>query len=114
MKLAATASAFNNDNTLPKSFPILAVSLGIVAVSAAVWFARPAGKRVQPNLSVAPLTTDLGMQRHPSFSPDATQVVYEWLRDDGQRHLYIKVVGAGDPIPLTSGAAEEFGPAWSP
>src|SRR5438270_9717455 len=44
----------------PKSFPILAVSLGIVALSAAVWFARPAGKRLQPNLSVAPLTSDLG------------------------------------------------------
>lgn len=97
-----------------KRFPLLASSLGIVALSAALWFVLPAGKRPQPNLSVAPLTTDLGIQRHPSFSPDGTQVVYEWQRDDGQRHLYIKVVGAGDPIPLTSGAAEEFGPAWSP
>jgi Tol biopolymer transport system component/DNA-binding winged helix-turn-helix (wHTH) protein len=97
-----------------RPFPLLAFSLGIVALSAALWFARPAGKRPQPNLSVAPLTTDLGIQRHPSFSPDGTQIVYEWQRDGGQRHLYIKVVGTGDPIPLTSGAAEEFGPAWSP
>ena len=95
-------------------FPLLAVSFGIVGLIAVLWLVRPAGKRQQPNLSVVPLTTDLGMQRHPSFSPDATQVVYEWLREDGQRHLYIKVVGAGDPIPLTSGAAEDFGPVWSP
>jgi Tol biopolymer transport system component/DNA-binding winged helix-turn-helix (wHTH) protein len=95
-------------------FPPLAVSLGIVVLSAALWFVWPAGKGSQPNLSVVPLTTDLGIQRHPSFSPDGTQIVYEWQRDGGQRHLYIKVVGAGEPIPLTSGATEEFGPAWSP
>jgi Tol biopolymer transport system component len=61
-----------------------------------------------------PLTTGAGVERNPSFSPDGTQIVYEWAKEDGQRHIYIKVVGTGDPVPLTSGDAAEYGPAWSP
>jgi Tol biopolymer transport system component len=61
-----------------------------------------------------PLTTGAGVERIPSFSPDGTQIVYEWVKEDGQRHLYTKVVGSGDPVPLTSGNAAEYGPAWSP
>src|SRR5207248_809822 len=30
------------------------------------------------------------------------------------RHIYLKVVGPGDPIPLTSGPGAEYGPGWSP
>ena len=48
-----------------------------------------------------PLTTGLGAERNVSFSPDGTQIVYEWEQEDHrQRHIYIKVVGAGDPIPF--------------
>jgi Tol biopolymer transport system component len=54
------------------------------------------------------------MERNPSFSPDGTQVVYEWEQENGQHHLYLKAVGAGDPIPLTSGSGADYGPAWSP
>ena len=65
-------------------------------------------------LKVVPLTTGAGVERNPSFSPDGSQIVYEWAKEDGQRHLYIKLVGSGDPVPLTSGDAAEYGPAWSP
>ena len=78
------------------------------------WLTRVSTKRSETQLKVVPLTTGAGVERNPSFSPDGTQIVYEWAREDGQRHLYIKVVGSGDPVPLTSGDAAEYGPAWSP
>jgi Tol biopolymer transport system component len=62
---------------------------------------------------VTPLTAATGVERNPSFSPDGSQAVYEWERD-GQRHLYLKGIGPGDPTPLTSGEGAEYGPAWSP
>ena len=54
-----------------------------------------------------------GSERNPSFNPDGTQVVYEWERENGEHHLYLKVIGSGDPIPLTAGPGSEYGPAWS-
>jgi Tol biopolymer transport system component len=65
------------------------------------------------SLKAAPLTAATGVEMNPSFSPDGTQIVYEWNRD-GSRHIYLKVVGPGDPVPLTSGEGSEYGPVWSP
>jgi len=59
------------------------------------------------------LTGASGAERSTSFSRDGTQVVYEWEREDGEHHLYLKVIGSGDPIPLTTGPGSEYGPAWS-
>src|SRR4051812_33134733 len=59
------------------------------------------------------LTGAAGAERSTSFSRDGTQVVYEWEREDGEHHLYLKVIGSGDPIPLTAGPGSEYGPAWS-
>jgi Tol biopolymer transport system component/DNA-binding winged helix-turn-helix (wHTH) protein len=59
------------------------------------------------------LTGASGAERSTSFSRDGTQVVYEWEREDGEHHLYLKVIGSGDPIPLTAGPGSEYGPAWS-
>jgi Tol biopolymer transport system component/DNA-binding winged helix-turn-helix (wHTH) protein len=78
------------------------------------WSTRANTRRSDATLKVVPLTNGAGVERIPSFSPDGSQIVYEWEKEDGQRHLYIKVVGSGDPVPLTSGAAAEYGPAWSP
>jgi Tol biopolymer transport system component/DNA-binding winged helix-turn-helix (wHTH) protein len=78
------------------------------------WSTRAYTRRSETTLKVVPLTTGAGVERNPSFSPDGTQIVYEWVKEDGQRHLHIKVVGSGDPVPLTSGDAAEYGPAWSP
>ena len=64
--------------------------------------------------TIRPLTTDQGTERNASFSPDGTQVVYEWDQEDHRRHIYVKEVGAGDPVALTSGSSAEYGPEWSP
>src|SRR5439155_26461951 len=65
-------------------------------------------------IAVSPLTTGLGSERNASFSPDGTQIVYEWAQEDHRRRIYIKEVGAGDPVPLTHGTSAEYGPEWTP
>jgi Tol biopolymer transport system component/DNA-binding winged helix-turn-helix (wHTH) protein len=100
----------------------LAASLTVLVTLAAGWWwlTRSHASRPENPLKAMPLTTGSGIERNVSFSPDGTQVVYEWAQDDGKApvnvkpHLYLKVVGSGDPVPLTSGAAAEYGPAWSP
>jgi len=60
---------------------------------------------------VVPLTTDLGSEVHANFSPDASQITYEWRKEDGTPHIYVKLFGPGDAIRLTSSDLPEFGPA---
>ena len=100
------------------SGPMVLGALGIALSSALFagwwWFAPSLANRAEPALHVVPLTAGGGQERNPSFSPDGSQVVYEWMPEDGARHLYVKVVGAGDPIALTSGSDSDHGPAWSP
>jgi Tol biopolymer transport system component/DNA-binding winged helix-turn-helix (wHTH) protein len=92
----------------------LIVVLAALAIGAFWWRSQksspPAAERAR---KVVPLTSSAGVERNASFSPDGSQVVYEWLHD-GKRHLYVKVVGSGDPVPLTSRESAEYGPAWSP
>lgn len=66
------------------------------------------------SLRPVPLTTYSGLEATPSFSPDGNQVAFEWDKGDGERHIYVKLIGPGDPLQLTSGTGGEYGPAWSP
>jgi Tol biopolymer transport system component/DNA-binding winged helix-turn-helix (wHTH) protein len=93
---------------------VTTIALGVILFWGWWWSTRGYARRPETQLKVVPLTTGAGVERNPSFSPDGSQIVYEWVKEDGQRHLYIKVVGSGDPVPLTSGDAAEYGPAWSP
>ena len=52
---------------------------------------------------------------HPSFSPDGTRVAYTWNGTDGKHFaIYVKLIGAGDPVRLTRDTGRDFSPAWSP
>jgi Tol biopolymer transport system component/DNA-binding winged helix-turn-helix (wHTH) protein len=105
----------------PKAWLVALLALLVMFAAGWRWLTRPQTSRPENLLKVIPLTTGSGIERNVSFSPDGTQVVYEWAQDDGKApvngkppHLYIKVVASSDPIPLTWGAAAEYGPAWSP
>jgi Tol biopolymer transport system component len=62
-----------------------------------------------------PLTSSPGSEFSPSFSPDGKQVAFSW---DGEKQdntdVYIKLIGAGDPLRLTKDPAPDVSPAWSP
>jgi Tol biopolymer transport system component len=57
----------------------------------------------------------LGAADQPAFSPDGIQIAFTWTGDSGDNlDLYVKLIGAGTPLRLTTDPAEDFSPAWSP
>jgi eukaryotic-like serine/threonine-protein kinase len=64
---------------------------------------------------VVPFASFPGSKDHASFSPDGSQVAFAWDGGKpGKRDIYIKVVGSGDPLRITSSPEDEWLPAWSP
>jgi Tol biopolymer transport system component/DNA-binding winged helix-turn-helix (wHTH) protein len=65
--------------------------------------------------SSVPLTSYIGSEICPSFAPDGERVVFAW---DGETQdnfdIYIKQIGGGPPLRLTSDPAPDISPAWSP
>lgn len=55
------------------------------------------------------------MEFQPSLSPDGSQVAFSWngLNQDNF-DIYVKLVGRGEPLRLTSNPENDFSPAWSP
>lgn len=62
-----------------------------------------------------PLTSFPGRQITPAVSPDGKQVAFAWDGNKGDNFdIYVKLVGAGEPLKLTSNPAAESWPTWSP
>ncbi|MBP1598754.1 MAG: serine/threonine protein kinase [Acidobacteria bacterium] len=62
------------------------------------------------------LTSYLGAESQPSFSPDGNKVAFVWNGEkEDNFDIYIKQIGsAGTPMRLTANPAEERFAAWSP
>jgi serine/threonine protein kinase len=81
-----------------------------------LWLMRSPGKPPEAALNPAPLTTYSGFQARPSFSPDGNQVAFAWNGEKQDNFdIYVKMIGTnGPPLRLTTDAAQDYGPAWSP
>ena len=93
-----------------------AAGLGIGIVSAlAVWLWM-GGRRPPPAALVEfPLTAFDGFESEPAFSPDGIQVAFSWLREGASTaDIYVRLIGAGQPVQLTSTPEHDASPAWSP
>ena len=92
----------------------LAVILG-AATAFGLWFFRSRAPSPDAPLTAVPLTTYPGFQDAPDFSPDGNQVAFCW---DGDKQdnidIYLKLIGAGQALRLTTNAAADCRPAWSP
>ena len=65
-------------------------------------------------MRTTPLTSLPGQERHPSFSPDGNQIAFVWDGGNGDNQdIYIKVVGAGAPLRLTTHPDPDQKPVWS-
>ena len=94
-------------------WPVVAIS-AVIGIGSTLWFVRGGNTRaVDGAFHVTPLTTEPGFEGTPSFSPDGSQIAFEWDQGTGQPHIFIKVTGTGDPVRLTSASEAEYGPAWS-
>jgi Tol biopolymer transport system component len=68
----------------------------------------------RPPTLVTPLTMFDGRAQTPALSPDGKMVAFMW---DGEHHddfdIYLKVIGSGEPLRLTSNPRPEVTPLWS-
>ena len=90
-------------------------ALGLAGITIGfVRLTRPGSESKEP-LRAVPLTTQ-GVARYPSFSPDGNYVAFSWngLKQDNP-DIYVQQIGApGPPFRLTTDAANDYNPAWSP
>ncbi|MGA7411081.1 MAG: protein kinase [Bryobacteraceae bacterium] len=93
---------------------LVAAALGVIA-PATVFISSPRTKKLSPSVKVVTLTSNVGDEVSPSFSPDGNQITYSW---NGEKqdisHVYVKLISPGPPRKLTNNAAHDFWPAWSP
>ncbi len=87
----------------------------LVLAAAGGWFLLREATRPRPGLKAVPLTTMPGTEQYPSLSPDGNLVAYSW---DGPNldntDIYVQQIGGGAPLRLTTDAAIDLCPAWSP
>jgi DNA-binding winged helix-turn-helix (wHTH) protein len=87
------------------------VLIGLAAFAA--WHSRSAA--TPPAVRAYPLTTYPGFERSPALSPEGERVAFTW---DGEKQdnfdIYVKAIAAGAPLRLTTNAAADISPAWSP
>jgi len=105
-------------------FPAMAVGLtaAVILMGIAAWpepgTAREnAGRTPGPRADIAwpvQLTTNPGLDLHPSFSPQGDAVAYASDRT-GSFELYLRALaGTATEVPLTSDGRNNVQPAWSP
>jgi eukaryotic-like serine/threonine-protein kinase len=91
-----------------------AAAIAALTATSAVWL-WTRRSAASTSTTVVPLTTYAGFESHPSLSPDGNQVAFTW---NGERQdnldVYVKVVGPGTPLRLTTDPASDTSPAWSP
>lgn len=90
----------------------LTLALVIVAVKRGPL--RPSHEPDGPSPAV-PLTAYPGYEMQPTLSPDGSQVAFSWNGPtEDNFDIYLKLVGPGRPLRLTTNSAWDDSPAWSP
>ena len=104
----------------PRSLSPWWLALGGLAVAVAVLVTFAVRREEPPaapqaSLEIVPLTSYRGEERQPTFNPDGSQVAFTWNGPQQDNHdIYVKVVGAAEPLRLTTDPARDGSPAWSP
>jgi Tol biopolymer transport system component/DNA-binding winged helix-turn-helix (wHTH) protein len=96
--------------------PIVFVVLGAVA-ALTIWFLalRPAPKQPSPLLKINPITSFAGTEDQAAFSPDGNHIAFVWNGgSEDNSDIYVKMLGAEQPLRLTTNTAADTDPTWSP
>ena len=104
---------------LPAWIPALALAVILAIIAGRYWMNRQPATERETELVPVPLTSYPGYERDPSFSPDGTQVAFQWCKEGDlytgvQCDIYVKQIGVEPPFRLTSAPADDWSPAWSP
>jgi Tol biopolymer transport system component/DNA-binding winged helix-turn-helix (wHTH) protein len=77
-------------------------------------FTSPKAEHLPGAAEASPLTTFLGSELQPSFSPDGKQVAFIWNGEEQTEfHIYVLPVSGGAARQLTRSASSDYGPVWS-
>jgi DNA-binding winged helix-turn-helix (wHTH) protein len=93
------------------------VLAGFLTLVVGGWFVlKQRGQTSKPtNLRSIPLTSYPGWETSPSFSPDGSQVAFEWERENQDNaDIWVKQIGVEPSKPLTEDPAADMFPVWSP
>ena len=89
----------------------------LLAAVAGWWLLRPRVETVATDAALvpAPLTAAEGLEHRPNLSPDGNQVAYVWgEKATSIPHVFVKLIGQGKPVQLTSSPSQDSCPTWSP
>ena len=85
-----------------------------VACVLAMWLWTRGRQQAFPAIVESPLTAYEGFEAEPAFSPDGIQVAFSWRREGAAGDIYVRLIGAGQPVQLTNTPEQEGSPVWSP
>lgn len=113
-RLATSTLAANSKSTSKRKWWLVAAVIG-VSIAAAIWISLPRMKDPPSVAKIVGLTSNVGDENAPSFSPDGNQIAYSWNGEKQEiSHIYLKLIGPGPPLRLTNDPDQDFSPAWSP
>jgi eukaryotic-like serine/threonine-protein kinase len=94
----------------------LALATAVTFGLAWVYIPRGPSQPTLPPMKVAPLTSLLGFELNPSFSPDGNFIAFCWGGEkDDNIDVYIQRIGSSDPpFRFTTDPAADINPVWSP
>jgi hypothetical protein len=95
------------------SSAVVAVGAIFALSVAEFWILGSRDREPEEPLTAVPLTSYPGTEDFPSFSPDGTQVAFQWCPEVAC-NIYVKQIGVEPPSRLTDTRAWEYSPAWSP
>ena len=106
-------SEIRSPKMLGLAFGALAIAIiGFLAYQ--LYFRKPEPKNVLP-AKVVPFSGSTGNEDMPAFSPDGRQMAFAWNGGEGEQlDVYVKLIGAGEPVRLTNSAEDEVYPVFSP
>ena len=91
--------------------------VAVIAVGLAAWFHFHTSQPTRTALKIVPFAGFVGEQSGPVFSPDGNAIAFAWGGEgekDGHQNIYVKLIGAGTPLRLTTHSDADSSPAWSP
>ena len=99
---------------LPRAVVLISLAVALAAVAGLVVWLRFPNEDLKP----VPLVAMTGFALMPTFSPDGNRIAFVYNSPphagaDDKAGIYVKQMGGGPPIRLTSGESDHF-PAWSP
>ncbi len=92
--------------------------LTIAAIGFLVWNAyfRQTAPETITVTKITPFSGATGRENTPAFSPDGKQIAFAWNggEDGGNSNIYVRLVGAAEPVRLTDNEFNEQYPIFSP